>query len=353
MNGIQLKRYSGFILLVLVIASAFAPVDVPFTLDSVARIVPVRQWILLKGTDGSLTVTLHDHKLGQILEYDGYQFDRGDLVQMNFGDGKSAPMYIKEGDQAVFIRSNSLSQQIITLKAQLAVEEANLGVVATGQKQELIRQLEEERNLARENLKLQKKAYDRAKQLFEDGVVPLAELELAENLHEAAVLQLKVAENALNVALTGEKKEIVSLASSTIKSLKDQIAFLEEKATRYTLNAPFSGTIRTEVSALLGDRILLEDTSAYVFIIPIRPRDSRFIRQGQSIKLFLPDNQTTIHSTVLEIGQQVQLLAVEPVIVVKALTREKGLPLGMPIQCTIHCGNVRILEFLKRSVQWR
>ncbi|MBK6622786.1 MAG: hypothetical protein IPH04_21445 [Saprospirales bacterium] len=351
MNSIHLKRYSGFILLVLVVASAFAPVDVPFKLDSVARIVPLRQWILAKGTDGSLTVTLHDHQQGQILEAEGYQFDRGDLVRMHFNKSDSSATYLRKGDPAVSISSNTLGEQLVALKTQLAVEEANLGVVATGQKQELIRQLEEERNLAKENLKLQKKAYDRAKQLFGDGVVPLAELELAENLHEAAVLQLKVAENALNVAVTGEKKEIVSLASSTIKSLKEQIAFLEDKATRYTLNAPFDGLIRTELS-IEGDRIFLEDTAASVLFIPVRVRDSRFIHTGQEIKLTLPDNRRVFTSTVQEVGQQVQLLNTEQVIVVKAITREKGLPLGMPIQCTIDCGNVRILEFLKRSVQW-
>ena len=347
-----MKRYSGIIILVLVVASAFAPIDVPFTLDSVARIVPIRQWILAKGTDGSLTVTLHDNGTGQILEAEGYQFDRGDLVRMNFSHGDSIATYLREGDPAVSISSNTLGEQLITLKTQLSVEEANLGVVATGQKQELIRQLEEERNLAKENLKLQKKSYDRAKQLFEEGVVPLAELELAENLHEAAVLQVGVAENALSVALTGEKKELVSLASSKIESLKKQIAFLEEKAVRYTLNAPFDGLIRTEVS-IEGDRIFLEDTAASVLFIPVRVRDSRFIQKGQEIKLILPDNHTVFTSTVLEVGQQVQILNVEQVIVVKALTREKGLPLGMPIRCTINCGKVRVLEFLKRSVQWR
>lgn len=327
------------------------PVDIPFTLESVAKIIPVRQWILAKNLDGSLTVTLHNHQTGQIQEAEGYQFDRGDLVQMQFGSGDTSSHFVKAGEIAAVITSNMLGEQLNLLKTELAVQEANRGVVATGEKQEVIRQLEEELNLAKENLKLQKKTYDRAKQLYDEGVIPLAELELAENMHESAILQVNVAENALKVAQTGEKQEAVSLADSQIRSLREQIAYLEEKATRYTLTAPFPGVVRAE-STLEGDRILLEDTSAFVLFIPIRIRDSRFIQPGNQIEIELPDNHTVFESTVLEVGKQVVILSREQVVIVKALTREKRLPTGILLQTSVHCGKVRVLEFLKRSVRW-
>ncbi|MCB9284010.1 MAG: hypothetical protein H6563_08055 [Lewinellaceae bacterium] len=348
----MLRRYSGIIILALFIAAIFAPVDVPYSLESVAKVIPARQWILTKRLDGSLTVTLHDNRTGQLQEAEGYQFDRGDLVQMQFGNADSSGLIVKKGAVVATILSNRLDEQIVQLKNQLQVELANREVVATGEKQELIRQLTEELNLARENLKLQKKTYDRAKALVADGVIAQAEWEQAENAHDAAIVQVKVAEEALTVATTGEKAETVSQAASRIQSLQQQIAFLENKQQRYLLTAPFEGTLRTE-NTPDGDRIVLEDTSASILIIPIRLRDSRFVQPGQEIDLKFPDNQQTFTSFVLETSTQVALLGRDQVVTVKAMTKEKNLPAGMPLRCTINCGNVRIIEFLKRSIIWR
>jgi hypothetical protein len=346
-----MKRYSGIILLALLIAAAFAPIKVPYTLESVAKVLPARQWILTRGADGALTVTLHDHRSGLLEEAEGYQFDRGDLVQMEFNAADSLRHFAREGEILAAITSNRLEEQLTALKNQLRVEKANLGVVSTGEKQELIRQLTEEVRLAEENLKLQKKMYDRGKVLYEEGVIALSEFEQVENAHDAAILAVRVAREALEVGNTGEKVETVTLANEQIEALQQQIAFFEDKQRRYLLHAPFDGSVRSEIT-LEGDRILLEDTAASILLIPLRLKDARYVEAGQEIVVKLPDREQEFASSVLNVGAQVQLLGSEQVVVVKALTREKELPGGVPMRCRIDCGKVRISEFLKRSVQW-
>ncbi len=330
--------------------------NVPFTLESVAKVLPVRQWILLKATDGSLSATLHDYRSGAVTNAETFHFDRGDMVQMKFSgqsemDSANTP-FLKTGQVVASISSNRLGEQLTTLKNQLAVEQANLGVVATGQKKQLINQLEEEINLAKEDLKLKKKTLDRARQLLADGLIAQVELEQAENAHDEAIILVKVSERALSVGATGEKQEAVSLATSKIESLKQQIAFLEEKQSRYLITTPFDGKVRFETT-LEGDRLLLEDTSASILLIPVRLRDSRFVQPGQEIELQLVDNETVFTAAVLEVSSRVELLGREQVVTVKALTQQKNLPSGMPIRCRIRCGQVRIAEFLKRSVRWQ
>jgi multidrug efflux pump subunit AcrA (membrane-fusion protein) len=338
--------------LILFVAVAFAPVDVPYTLESVAKALPARQWVLAKLPDGSLTATLHDHLNGTMQEAEGYQFDRGDLVRMKFAGSDSSRTLVREGEILADISSNRLGEQLVELRNQLALEIANYGVVATGEKRELIRRLQEEIRLAEENLKLQKKLYDRTRSLYEDDVIALMELEIAENAHEAAALQVSVAKEALRVADTGEKDETIILADSRIEAIKRQIAFLEDKEVRYRLAAPFSGTLRGE-STVDGERLLLEDTSAFVLFIPIRLRDSRFVRPGQRIELLLADNETVYESEVLEVSAFVEIINREQAVTVKAVVRQGNLPAGALLRCTVRCGNVRILEFLKRSIQWR
>lgn len=350
----KLRRYSGFIIVLLLAAVIFAPVNVPFSIESVAKALPVRQWILLKSPDGSLSATLHDHRTGLATNTEGFQFDRGDLVHVEFFGTEGGSNFIGAGKTIATITSNRLSEQLVQLRNQLAVEKAGRSVVATGQKRQLVKQLEEEISLAKADLKLRQKILERTKQLYSGGLVALVDLEQAENAYEESEARVRVAEKALTVGNTGEKEETVSLASSKIASLEQQISFLEDKQNRYIIAAPFDGLVRFEIT-LDGERFLLEDTSATLLLIPIRLRDSRYVTPGMEIEIQLVDNQTTLRSTVLSVSERVEVLNMEQVVIAKAsvMQGKEMLPAGMPIRCRIHCGEVRVAEFLKRSIRWQ
>ena len=308
--------------------------------------MPVRQWILVKNADGSLTATLHDRQTGAFSHAEAFQFDRGDLVEMKFSSGSAG-----EGEPVATITSNHLDEQLVRLKNQLAIEQANFNVVASGEKQELRMRLEEEINLAKADLKLRKKVLDRAKFSFEEGLVALQDFEIAENAYNESAVRVRVAEEALKVGATGEKQEARSLIASRIESLKREIVFFEKKQNQYIIPAPFEGLLRSETT-VDGDRLLLEDTSATVLFIPIRLKDSPYVQAGQTIELSLTGRATAFSCEVLEVGERVEFLSRDQIVTIKALTQEKNLPSGMPIHCRIHCGDVRVAEFLKRSVRW-
>jgi hypothetical protein len=349
-----LKRYFSIIILPLLFALVLVPVDVPFTLDSVARVSPERQWVLLKSPTGSLSATLYDHRTGMVGNQEGYQFDRGDLVQVQVKNGWKTGHRIRAGETVAVIFSNQLGEDLVRLKNQLAVEQANLGVVASGQKPEVIRRLEEEINLARADLELRRKTLERMKQLRADGLLSALELEQAENGYAESQARVRVAESALQVSATGEKPETVSLVSSRIASLQKEIRFLESKQRQYVLTAPFDGQVRLETTPE-GERLLVEDTSAQVLHIPVRLRDSAYVRPGQKIALQLAESQTAIAAAVLEVGNRVEILNREQVVIVKAATDAgaAALPFGAAVRCRIECDKVRVSEFLKRSIRWQ
>lgn len=349
----KLRKYSGLLVLLLLVAAVFAPVDVPFTLESVAKALPVQQWILLKTPEGVLSATLHNHLTGTIQEAESYQFQRGDMVEVKFVQGREQGTPVKAGETIASIYSNELNAQLVRLRNQLAIEQANKQVVATGQKQELIRQLKEQINLAQEDLKLRQKTLDRTRGLYEDGLVALVDMERAENAFNESAARVKVAEETLRVAATGEKAETVTLASSKISSLQKEIDFLESTQDRFDISAPFPGKVRFE-SLPEGDRLFIEDTAALVLFIPIRLKDRAFVKTGQQIELKLLDGETIVPSTVLETGERVEILGRDQVVVIKALVEGANhyFPTGMPVRCQIRCGEVRVAEFLKRSVRW-
>ncbi len=341
-----MKQFSSLIIVLLLAAVVFAPVDVPFTIESVAKAMPVRQWILIKNTDGSLTASLHDHLSGAFNHAEAFQFDRGDLVEMSFSNG-----LVKEGEPVVTITSNRLDEQLVRLKNQLAIEQANFNVVSTGEKPELRSRLLEEINLAKADLKLRKKLYDRAKLSYDEGLVALQDLEIAENALNESLARVRVAEEALEVGVTGEKPETRTLIASRIESLKREISFFENKQNQYIISAPFEGLLRSEMT-VDGDRLLLEDTSATVLFIPVRLKDSPYILPGQTIELAWTEREKAFSCEVLEVGSRVEFLDRDQVVTLKAITQEKNLPSGMPIRCRIHCDDVRIKKFLERSIRW-
>lgn len=331
----------------------FAPFNVPFTLETVASVLPARQWVLVKSPDGTLSATQYDNRTGLVGNREAYQFERGDLVQMRSKEGWKAGGSIKAGEIVAAIGSNRLSEQLVQLKNQLAVEQAGLDVISTGQKPQVITQLEEEINLAKADLELRKKNLERTRQLHLDGLTPATLLDQAENAYNESLARLRVAEKSLAVGATGEKQEAVSLAQSRIAALQKQIEFLEKKETRYAIVAPFDGLLRFDVLPE-GEKLFVEDTSTVVLQLPIRLRDSRYVRPGQQVELQLVDNQVRVAAKVLEIGNRAEILGREQVVMVKAAPIN-GVTLtpGMPVRCWIICDNVRVSEFLKRSIRWQ
>jgi hypothetical protein len=349
-----LKRYSAIIILPLLVALVYAPLDVPFTLDSAVRVLPARQWVLSHANDGSLGATLYDHRTGMVRKQEGYQFDRGDLVQMRFQDSWKTGTRVRAGETVASIASNRLSEQVVQLRNQLAIEQANLGVVATGQKPQVIAQLEEEINTAKTEVELQRKTFERIKQLHADGLVAALAVEQAENSYHSAQSRVRLAEKSLAVSASGEKQETVSVTSSRIASLQKEIEFLENKRSKYVITAPFDGQVRLE-NTLEGNRLLVEDTAALILLITARLRDIPYLQPGQKVELRLIDGQTVMPATILEVGNRVELISYEQVVTVKAVSEKSVgmLSASAPVRCRVVCGNVRLSEFLRRSIRWQ
>jgi multidrug efflux pump subunit AcrA (membrane-fusion protein) len=337
---------------------SYVPIEVPFTLDSAARVLPIRQWVLTQAADGTLSAVVYDHRTGMVRRQEGYQFDRGDQVQLLFQENWQAGTRVKAGDAVATIASSALSEQLVQLKNQLAVEQANLGVVASGQKPQVLAQLEEEIRLAQDDVTLRRKALERAASLQAEGLIAALAVEQAENALHDAQARVRLAEKSMAISATGEKQEIVAATSARIASLQKQIEFLENKRSKYVIKAPFAGTVRQE-HTLEGDRLLIEDTTKLILQMPIRLRDAQYLRAGQELTLRWLDQSSESYVKALEIGQRVETLGYEQVVTLKAQLEPIDDPVtlkytaGAAVRCHILCESVRVSEFLRRSLRWQ
>lgn len=361
----MLKSSFGFIFIIIIAASVFVPIDLPYGFNSTAKVFPLQRWVLQKGQDGILVASLHDYKTGIMKDYTSFEFDRGDIINIKFN-----PLHnerkVEAGQQIASILSNTLGEQIIKLESQLMIEEANLENVRTGEKIQIIDRAQEEVALAEEQIRiseealdLQSKNYNRYKKLYEEGVIALAELEVYENNLNQAHISVDVAKSRVEVSKTnievnntGEKPEQILLFETRINAIKNQIEFLNQKNGNFSIDAPISGKLSFETDSF-GDRIIIEDTTQHILLIPIKIKDREYVNQQSQIDIDLVGVDSTIQATLVEVSSKIEKLNNDLVVLAKAsVDGDVGfINSGMPVRCKVNCGKITPYEYLRRSVK--
>ena len=173
----MIKSFGGILLLILVVASLWIPVDLPFTIESTALVYPLETWELQKNPDGTLLGSLRNNSNGQLEDYRSYQFERGDLIQISFAKEAALAGRVDSGALIASIASNTFSQQLIQLENQLQVERASLQSARAGEKPEIQKEAEEQVRLAEESLVLFQQQLDRTADLLKEGLIAKAQYE--------------------------------------------------------------------------------------------------------------------------------------------------------------------------------
>jgi len=344
------KGSLGIIMIILIVASVFVPVDIPYAFNSTAKVYPLQQWIIHKQADGSLVSTLHDHKTGLLKDYSSYQFDRGDVVNIQFNPNRIAQSKVDSGELIATIQSNLLNGQMIALENERSIEKANLVRTQAGSKPEIIKQAREELRLAQQELEIQKLKIARAQGMLDEGLLARAEFENIENAFKQAQNALVVAKEKIQVVTTGDKPEEIEYIKSRIASIGKQLEFLKTSNSNYNIFSPIAGRISYETDQD-GDRMIVEDTTEHILVIPIKLRDRDFIGKNTTIELSILGQDTLIPAKLLGLNEKVEILNRHVVVLAKASVSGSipGLASGMPIKCKVTCGAVKPLEYLKRS----
>ncbi|MFT5166917.1 MAG: hypothetical protein ACI8P3_002149 [Saprospiraceae bacterium] len=348
----MLRSIVALIMVATLVACIYLPIDIPYSFNSVARVYPIQKWELLKNNDGSLISSLHNYRTGLLKDYSSFQFDRGDVVNIQFNPGQIAETFVDSGTMIASIYSNSLSEKLINLKNQLNVERANLQKEKAGEKVEIVLEAEENLRMTKDNVIYYERSFNRAKRLLAEGLIAKATFEQIESDYQEAQNAVAIAQKQINIQMTGEKPEQILLTQARMSALSREIDFLETTSNFYELNAPISGNLRYE-SDLNGDRVIVEDTSEYIIFIPVRLKNRYFIKDNVAIELELVGRDTMINAELVEVSKQTSQLNNNVVVMVKACISgtEFGLSPGMPVACTVKCGEVRLLEYLKRSIK--
>lgn len=344
------RRHILILLLVLALIGIFLPIKVRYSFEATAKIYPIREWKLMRGTEEGFWSQTINYESDALDDFKNYRFERGDIAELVIRKDLEYASPIMENDTIAEIKSYFIQNEITRLSNLRDVELANKGVVSTGEKQSLIGQAERQYQYALQQLDLEKKNYDRQQKLFRDSVIAAAEFDIYENSWKLAELNTQVAYDALVALKTGEKEQVVNVSDQMVKSYETEIERLRTQKSQYTIISPISGKLFYDIDST-GAILKVRDISRLLLKIPVAYQHAAYLGQLHKVSFSTPDNKVTMNVTFKGVDENVNLIQNHQFVIARAITEESlpGVYPGMVVKCRIYCDKVRILEYLKRN----
>jgi hypothetical protein len=343
------RRHILILILILAVVTVFLPIPVRYNFIATAKIYPLKEWKLSRGLDEGFISQTYNYETDALSDYIHYRFERGDIAELKIREGLQFDGLIGGGDTVAWVESFYIQNEITRLSNLRDVEKANLNVLSTGEKQELIDQAQRQYNYAIQQLELEKKNYARQEILYRDSVIPAAEFDLYENSLKLAEINADVAKKQLQALEVGQKDPVREMSQTQIGSYEKEIKRLEDQKAQYTIVTPFNGRLTYDVS--LGGVLKVSDNERLVLKIPVPYQQASYLDNLHSVTFSTPDNKVKLEASFKGFEENVSLIQNQQFLIAKAITKEShdGIYPGMVVRCRIFCDEVSLLEYLKRN----
>ena len=320
----------GFFALVIM----FLPVNIPFSITVIGKVVSGQQWLLVRQADGSIMSTMYDHSRDMTESYTAYQVDRGDVIQFKMRTDLRNLTPIVSGDTVGYIFSNMLFQELNKLVGALNVAKANLDVVSTGERETIISEARDQFLLNRERSLVQNEILERQTKLYQDALVSREDFEITRGMARIYKLEMQVAEAHLKTLQTGEKQEIIAQARFQIAAIERELMALQDRLSEFTLTAPLSGKIHVAFSP---DTLLMVFNDTRVVLIPIPWKYINEVNINYEFTTEPIFDSEVLEGSIVNKSNYMRLMAGQQVFIVAGILtdQESDLPVNMLVQCSI------------------
>lgn len=324
----------------------FVPVRIPHTVSVYGRLLPGREWVLVRSDNGLLTSVLRSNSSGAVEEYSVTQPERGDAMQFVLSPGVVNGRSVHKGDTIGWITSPELVQQLAALEGALDVARAGLASARSGDKPAVVEQ-------ARGTLAQARAAYDeqdhlhvRQTELHQRNILSDEAFELSRDRLAVLRSAVTVAEAQLAAVTSGLKTEDIAQNQSQVRALESEIEAVRARMNRFTHLAPLSGMLRNPHA--LDTLLAVQDEDTQVFLLLMHVRDCGQLKEGMEIRFDIPRTSLSGTAILRRIDRTVQYMEGEPVCIVTAEVRgdAKTLRPGLIARCAVDCPPFSLGEYL-------
>lgn len=207
----------------------FLPIRLPFAINSVAKILPARQWFLSRGNGGEILINTVNNINGINYSSRLYSFERGESIILDINPSLENGQTVKKGDTLGIIYSSSRQGNLIKLKGELQVLTATLKANTSGDKKTIVREAQERLAQAKVEFEKQNKVVKRLKALYEKHLVAEADYQTALDELNVLAKAVNVREAELESSLSGEKDEEINMLREQIFAVENELTFLQQQ----------------------------------------------------------------------------------------------------------------------------
>ena len=339
------------VILASIVVFFILPVKFEYRIKVQGKILPAKEWLMYKGTDGRLTSVLTDYKSGINQSYNVTLFDRGDEMQFTFSPNLRSGLTIKNNDTIAVVYSNEIERQIENLKGQISSAKASLSLNITGEKESIIQQEANNLEYAKKQAEEQKKVLDRIESLYKKGFASQAEYDVAKSTYDLDVINISISEAKLKAAQTGSKEEQINYIKSQIEALEKELTVLQKRREGFTLLSPIDGIVNRKTNS--DTLLIISDTSQFVVLSPIRVQDLKFVNPHQKVELYINNSNLGVTANIIEINNSVQVLNGFQVVTALSELNDRTQTIfpGLLIECYINTGSLSPFQYFLRTLQ--
>jgi hypothetical protein len=327
------------------------PIRIPYSVKAPGKILPAKEWIVVKGADGQVMTMLVDHVRGVTANYAVSSFERSDALQFTLRDALATGAAVAALDTVGYAYSSDTEQQLARLRGELAAAQAALALNSSGEKEAIVEEARQQVAQATTRAEEFQKTLRRQKTLYENRLISQDDFDAVQaqaNLHAIAIA---IAQARLQAVQSGAKKEQIELAHAHTRALQEEIEVVQQRAASLALVSPMGGVVRR---AFFGDTLLvIADTSSYIVLMPVRVREGLYLAPRQPVFLRSRDVFNLPQAELLHVETAASVLQGKPVLPVTAALHAETSEVvpGLVVQCTIRCDGVSPAEYLKRKFQ--
>ena len=338
------------IAVVALVGVLFLPISVPLRLVVPGKIMPAREWTLLRDQQGSIGALLRDHTQGTVQSYAFNRFERGDVVRLTLHPAIRPRVYVEAGDTIASISSSETERQLAQLTGELSTVLASLEVYASGEKVSIVDEARTQLARAEEQARQHDSELARLRALRERALIAEQDLEMAQSRQRVLATDIASARARLDVVQTGAKPQQLDLMSTEAAALQNEIATLNDRLNRFTMTTPIPGTV---VSSFGPDTLLqVLDIRHNIVVMPVPWSAHYDLVPEQTVNVEVLGIGKRVSGRLQQLGDVVHLLKGQQVMLVTAsIDDPAALPPGAMARCTIANGSVPLREYLRRMAQ--
>ncbi|NQT26452.1 hypothetical protein HQ585_13955 [candidate division KSB1 bacterium] len=238
-----LKKSGWLILAIVILLIVVGFIPWQSSIKAPCYLTPQKEWSLRQTDPDKIIAKLENNQIGLLENVQLIHIDRSDFIDLTL-DKKIVPgKTIQAGEVVAQLASFSDSMTLARLQGDLKEAEQELNVLTVGEKESVLYEAEKALDYAQAELNAYQPIIIRQKELYENNLISIEELQLAETEMELKKINVDIYSARLNNVQSGQKETLQAVSEAEIEQLKNQINLVKAKMDHNQISCPIAGMI--------------------------------------------------------------------------------------------------------------